>query len=454
MSTNMPSTAPNTAPSTPSTPLLNAQHPIERPDLRPPEFSPPWYRKPSAFYVFIGLGLALWLIVRSVLVPSIPPTKATSDPLPTDAASPATAFHDSKPEAAALESFRRSKIAAAKVSQRRTLDIGEEVLAAANEGHFELTQWDGELASILDGDAGRRIATKPELVKAFRAVTEVDRPSKAEFEQFKVLATTALEPVNKAAANPDNAWDNTADTSKLLIELRADARSRRDSVRAARSRMQSVVSLSKRDISEQPPTGAKSLPDAIRVLEQHEAEELTAAVRAAREKAREEVKSLLATTAADNVRLAGQAEAKRETAKAEVARIKIELEAEALRIKVAKDRLRAKLATPEVLQDLTIFTAKGYTQPGQGGTGIFEKTDVFGPLSFTRLKTGGYLDSSADGLKKLLRLGAEPSLSNDRPKWKFNAFRLDQSNEAYLKRVQALLVELGPLMAEDGLLAK
>lgn len=447
MSTNqIPNAAPNTVPS--------AFQPIERPNLKPPELAPSWYRKPSVFYVLIAAGVAAWLIIRFAFFAPNPTPKATSDPPTPDGALPTNAFYDPKPEAAALESMHKAKVAAAKVSQRRTLDIGDEVLAAANEGHFEVTQWDSELAAILDGDSGRRIATKPELVKAFRAVTEVDRPSKAEFERFKVLATTALEPVNKAVANPENTWENLSDTSKVLVTLRADARNRRDAVRAARTRMQSVVTLAKRDSVTEPPPGSKTLQDAIRGLEQQEAEELAAAVQAAREKAREEVKLLLATTAAENVRLAGKAEAKRETAKAEVARTQIELEAEALRIKVAKDRLRAKLQTPEVLQDLAIFTAKGYSQPGQGGTGAFEKTDVFGPVSLTRLKTGGYLDPSADGLKKLLRLGAEPSLSNDRPKWKFNAFRLDQSNEAYLKQVQSLLVELGPLMAEDGLLAK
>lgn len=442
MSTNE---TPNAAP--------NTKIPLERPNLTPPESSQSWYRKPSVFYILVAAGLVVWFIIRFTLTVPNPPSRATSDP-PPDGTIPTNAFYDPKPEAAAFESLRKAKIAAAKVSQRRTLDIGDEVIAAANEGHFEASQWDSELAAILDGDTGRRIAAKPELVKTFRAVTEVDRPSKSEFEQFKVLATTALEPVNKAAANPENTWDNLADTSKVLITLRADARSRRDAVRAARGRMQSVVSLAKRDALTEPPPGSKSLQEAIRGLEQQEAEELAVAVQAAREKAREEVKLLLATTAAENVRLAGQAEAKREAAKAETARTKIELEAEALRNKVAKDRLRAKLEAPEVLQDLAIFTAKGYTQPGQGGTGVFEKTDVFGPVSLTRLKTGGYLDPSADGLKKLLRLGAEPSMSNDRPKWKFNAFRLDQSNEAYLKRVQALLVELGPLMAEDGLLAK
>jgi hypothetical protein len=447
MNTNpAPNTVTNAAPNTPQ--------PLERPNLTPFESSQSWYRKPSVFYVIIAAGLVAWLIIRSSFTAPNPPPKATSDPPPTDATSQATGFYDPKPEAVAFESLRKAKVAAAKVSQRRTLDIGDEVLTAANEGHFEATQWDSEFASILDGDTGRRIATKPELVKAFRAVTEVDRPSKAEFEQFKVLATTALEPVNKASANPENTWDNLSDTSKVLIALRADARSRRDAARAARSRMQSVVSLAKRDHVGELPPGSKSLQEAIRGLEQQEAEELAVAVQAAREKAREEVKMLLATTAAENVRLAGQAEAKREAAKAEAVRTKIELEAEAVRIKVAKDRLRAKLESPEVLLDLAIFTAKGYTQPGQGGTGVFEKTDVFGPVSFTRLKTGGYLDPTADGLKKLLRLGAEPSMSNDRPKWKFNAFRLDQSNEAYLKRVQGLLVELGSVMVEDNLLAR
>lgn len=432
----------------------SSQPSLERPNLMPLPSPTGWYRKPKVFYAIFAAGFVAWIIIRTPLNSSAPSVKATSDPPTPASITSGNVFYDPKPEAAAVESFRKAKIAAAKVIQRRTLDIGDEVLVAANEGQYEVNEWERELASVLNGDTGRRIATNPELVKAFRAVTELDRPTKAEFEQFTSLAKTAIEPVNRAAANPESTWDNLSDTTKVLTTLRADVRSRRDAMKTARSRIQSVVSLSKRDSVSEPPPGAKTLQEAIRGLEQQEAEELAAAVQAAREKAREETKILLATTAAENIRLAGKAEAAREAAKAEAERTKIELEAEALRAKIAKDRLRSRLASPEVLQDLAIFTAKGYSQPGQGGTGAFEKTDVFGPVSYTRLKTGGYLDPTPDGLKKLLRLGAEASLSNDRPKWKFNAFRVDQSNEAFLKHVRSLLVEFGPVMVEDGLLAK
>ena len=448
---NMPNPSVNT---TTSQTVNPAEQSIERPDLRPPPQTPPWYRRPTAFYYLVAIGIVAWIIVRSFSTTSSSPSSATTDPPTQSVTGSSPDLFDPKPDAAAAESARKARIAAAKVAQRRTTDLGEEVLTTASEGQFEATQCERELALILDDDSGRRIATKPDLVRAFRAVSELERPQSTEFEKFKTLATTALEPVRKAAANPDDTWDATSNTAKVLTELRSEARSRRDAIRSARARMQSVVSLAQREPAPERLASAKSLREAIRELEQKEAEELATAVHTAREKAREEVKVLLASTAAESIRLAGQAEAKREAAKAEVSRTKIDLEADALKTQAAKERLRAKLKTPEVLQDLAIFTAKGYCQPGQGGTGVFEKTDVFGPVSFTRLKTGGYLDPSADGLKKLLRLGAEPTLSNDRPKWKFNAFRLDQSNEEYLKRVQGLLIELGPLMVEDRLLAR
>jgi hypothetical protein len=421
-----------------------------RPDFRPPALPAPWYRRPAVFYVVAAVAVAGWLAVRSGLTPIGSGAGAAPDAAET-VTTAAAAAHDPLPERAAAETDRRARLALAVVARRQVTDLGDDVDAAAAEAASDLDRWDAEVETLLTGDAGRPVACRPESVRAFRAVYDLDRPTRPEFERLQSLAAAALEPVRKAAS--DDAWADAGGTAAALTRLRDEARTRRDALRAARRRVDLVVQASRRDAGPVP-AGGPTLQDAVRALDEREAGELAAAIGAAREEARLAVQARLAAGAAEAVRLAGEAEARREAAKAEVARTKVELEAAALTAQAATDRLRAKSRTPEVLHALAVFTARGYAQPGQGGTGVFEKTDVFGPVSFTRLRTGGYLDPTPDGLKKLLRLGAEPSPANDRPKWKFNAFRLDQSNEGFLKQTQALLAELGPVLAEDGLLAR
>lgn len=423
--------------------------PSGRPQLGP-QPTTRWYHHPRLLLV-LSAGLVIgWLALKAtVLSGHGPPPGAADPPPPADAVARADG-RDAHVEAAAREAAFQSKLAAAKVAQQRVAALGDEVLGAVAEGQLELDRWEAEVPPLLTGEPGRRVAARPELVALFRAAHDLDRPTRGEFDRLKALTLKALEPARAALDNPHSGWDQTQPTTKALLDLRGDATAKRNQVREARRR----VTLLLAQAGDPPPPDAPTLAEAVRRAEAREAEELAADVRAAREKARLEAKALLAETAAEAVRQAGRAEAKREAAKAELERTKVELEAEAIRGQARKERLRARLKEPEVLQDLAIFTAKGYSQPGPGGTGGFDKTDVFGPVSYTRLKTGGYLEPTPDGLKKLLRLGAEPAPGNDRPKWKFPAFRLDQSNEAYLKRVQGLLVELGPVMAEDGLLAR
>ena len=171
---------------------IPAEQVIERPDLRPPPTAAPWYRRPTAFYYLIGLGIAVWIAVRCFPTTSSTQPPTTADPPTQGIPGTNPDVFDPKTEAIFAESARKAKIAAAKVAQRRTADLGDEVLSAVSEGQFEASECERELALMLDDDSGRRIAAKPELVRAFRAVCELERPQAAEFDKFLLDSSSAF----------------------------------------------------------------------------------------------------------------------------------------------------------------------------------------------------------------------------------------------------------------------
>lgn len=353
-------------------------------------------------------------------------------------------------EQAAAETQLDTRIAAAKAAQKVLAELGGEVNRVLDEAAAEADRWDKEVPQLLTNDDGRAVAAKPDATKAFRALYDLERPGRPDVVRIRTQVETLLAPVDKAFKDPNNVWDKTADAERRLSALLSQAKVMRDTLRNRRTQIDSLVTVSKREGK----AGSMTLREAIHVFAHAEALEASALITKARDEARRETDRVLAETLGEADRRAGQTAAKTEAAKAEAARLQQEAEADNKLKQAAKDRLREKAKSPEVQQDIAVFLAKGFSQPRAGGSGFFDRTAESAPVSFTRLETGGYLDETTDGLKKLLRLGAEPNFNNDRPKWKFNPHRLDSSNEAFLKKVQAELRELGPVLVEEGLLSK
>ena len=114
-----------------------------------------------------------------------------------------------------------------------------------------------------------------------------------------------------------------------------------------------------------------------------------------------------------------------------------------------REELVAKLKTSKIQGLLSYFTTKGYYQPGRRGSSYAE-----GPVSYSQLQSYGALSPSSAGLNKLLL--TMNSFHNDRPKFCRRGRKLKGlSNDEHKKLVliQSLLIELGPLMVEEGMLA-
>ncbi len=161
-------------------------------------------------------------------------------------------------------------------------------------------------------------------------------------------------------------------------------------------------------------------------------------------KRRIETETKLRDLAAEVDRLKQLADAQRvaKDADVKVAATKTVSEAE-------KKLLAQKCNEPEVRQILAPFLAAGYTQPGSSD----QLPDKL-PISFSQLGSCGALTPDREGMRRLIIVA---TWKNDkvRPRWSvsqnFNWLSPDQIE--MVKKAQKLLVELGPVMVEQGLLS-
>lgn len=114
----------------------------------------------------------------------------------------------------------------------------------------------------------------------------------------------------------------------------------------------------------------------------------------------------------------------------------------------AREEQIAKVNSPEVKELLSSFFASGSWQPGKRRLS-YEP----GPISYKQLMVVGALKPDSVGLNHLLDV--VNARLNDRPRWgkARKLASLSADGRARLVKAQKLLIELGPLMVEEGLLA-
>jgi len=155
---------------------------------------------------------------------------------------------------------------------------------------------------------------------------------------------------------------------------------------------------------------------------------------------------------------------------AEAERMRRDAQAGGIRDDARKLELIAKCNSPEVQADLAPFLEEGTWQPGDYEQNVrFDMT----PMSFSKLQADGALSPTVEGLQRLLDCanaqGVFPRgnkrgrgyqrnrehLDVDRRKWGYPQRWKDYTREQIeeVRRIQALLIELGPTLVEEGLLA-
>ncbi len=131
--------------------------------------------------------------------------------------------------------------------------------------------------------------------------------------------------------------------------------------------------------------------------------------------------------------------------------------------------LVAKCRSASVQRDLRPFLDEGTWQPGDKGPNVRFDAE---PISHKALLELGALEETIDGVKRLLIVANAKGVSDlngllygiksgrghpdkERTKWGYNVYfhKLTQDQVNEVRRIQAQLIELGPTLVEEGMLA-
>ena len=358
-------------------------------------------------------------------------------------------------------------LALARSSQAEALVTVRQATNAVGELRQAILTTQDHLAALRTNSAGREIALYPDLVAQARRVYESDATELptdvAVVERFESLRRMEQQLVEASgsAYNPDGAFKSS------IASASAWARSNLEKVRTVESALSSLERESRIKVF----TGTKpaepiSLAAAIQRLNESEI--------ASRQKTIIEKTSDAKDTAAD---LVAKAEAGRILADAKAKRDEILREAEetAAAMKreaqirdaqgVAKDtdaglqskkildaatrqKLLTKAADSQIQLKLASLTTPGYYQDRRNEV---EKV----PVSLTVLQSAGALNPDEKGMNTLARIVSSRE-DKVRPRLKFAPnyqWKRFPEQIEQIKELQALLIELAPVLVEKGMLA-
>ena len=317
------------------------------------------------------------------------------------------------------------------------------------------------MASLITGEAGKKVAANPALVKRYLAVSEQMLPAANAGGKAKQALAEIVEPLKAAQANAADVSAVPEDLRPLMEKHLKAAQEAALAYEKLTDELQAIVA----DAPAEP--GKQTLEEAVRQVKLDEARQRTQMIEATREEARKKGDQSLAEE---------QAKQEASAKAAELARLKevgkIQEETAAKRLAAAKEaanldqqqvvlqQKRAFVRSPEGRRQIETylqpFIAPGYAQPAEQYWGPVDKTTKKGPVSLSRLRTAGALSDDVKGLFNLGRAANHDG--NDRPHWQLEAlladYKLSPRTIEYLKAAQTLLVEYGDAMIEEGLLAR
>ena len=429
-------------------------------DLKPLPETP----KPRGIPMWVALAALLGLAVVGGVVLVVIMRQATNDKAKLEAKTAAWQLEQGKVEIAKQKAEEQAKLAFAR--SRQTDALAQVRLATNVCGQLlqGLQDLDRDVTALRTSDAGKQAARFPDLVVLARRLYDVDLKavtpqaaaiSKLEGErrldnQLVTAAGTAFE--------PDATFGTTAQSDTLWASQEIAK------VQQIRSVLTAIITDAKVKIPPADSSGSVTLDAAIAALNQSDAAARERVVVAKTRDATASATESIATAEAAKILKEAQlkadsilADANAQAAKQAQDQLVREAQqkVEASKVKVAVDQaadeakkvqLRARLTDPSVLSQLAAFTTPGYLQVD--GKNSFEKR----PFSYKGLVQYGALSQDENGLTRIVHL-----ILNGRDKvrprshlsvgWKNNPEERER-----IMALQRLLIELGPTMAEQGLL--
>ena len=338
-------------------------------------------------------------------------------------------------------------------------EIGRRIESDTSALKKELDEWQDLVTPLSSNDAGRRIATRPELVQQYAALSGVKMATFDDLDRWQRQFDTLFSRIKLAHEDQSIRVVVTPDDIAAFESLAAEVNSAHDQLRQQMRALQLI--LAKADGLD---PGQQKLADAIAAVQQERDEQfrqkLTETTQAEIRKVDEEFAAKIADEQREQRRLLKEQELaaeQLETQERAAELAAIEKRNEELRARLALEKLKAEYQADlsEIESLLAPFLDSAITQPTKSNP--IAKGGPMKPTSLNALKGSGALDDSSDGLNLLYQAGGHPA--NMRKKGGFPSFvslqTLGQGSERdKVRRAQQLLVKYGELMVEDGLLSK
>lgn len=322
-----------------------------------------------------------------------------------------------------------------------------------------------DAAALRTNDAGRAVGLNPELNQLARRFYDSELKTVPGREQVTMKLEGARRIEQQLLSAESTAFVPTSEMETNAQELITWSTQGEVKLAAARQALQALVSeskvrLSSSSVNASTPTLEKAL-SALSLTDAASRLKLGAAASAS---AKEEADLQTAKAEAERIKLEAQAKADAIIAEANALKKQTELqvsekEAE-LKVQEAKTKvvvqknedeatkvlLRQKASDPQVLAELAPFTTPGYWN-------LRSLAADKKPLSYTALQTSGALTEGMRGLQQLVNI-ATSGYDKVRPRWDMNRQLWVRKPDLIekVKGTQKLLVELGPVLVEKGLL--
>jgi len=353
------------------------------------------------------------------------------------------------------EQVRRSDLQVAAAGAR---DADEAVTAFEKAA----AAWASTTRELLTTDKGRPLAANAEALGQFRTLRNQPRPDPDAPATLRQRLDPLKAVLDKALAANDTSYAPSEDVVSRLKAIEDEARRGAEAYDDLNRRLAAIVASTPQGGAGE---GTPTLQAALDAFEQRLTAEETAAIAAAVERERKDRAEQLALEKAESERqiTAAQLEAEKIRREAEMKRLAddkqvalAQAKAEEEVRKAARERAdlerRYQAALPEIQSLLSPFITEGFTQPGRN---YFEQaTTKKMRVSFGKLKGGGFLEDTPQGVYKLVA-AVVPNKANDRPLGSFPSTWSNSYSDPWFapaQRAQELLREFGPIMVEKGLL--
>ena len=319
--------------------------------------------------------------------------------------------------------------------------------------------WEAQMASLLDGEEGRRIAGSPSHLQIVLAVLERERPTSEEILLWETQVQELAAPIDRALADQNSTLALAPEHEPKIVELTRQVSATVSDLEQRQLRLTAVLKATAEATPASETLGevvaARRAADAIRLDEERSqllAEERAQTEQAIRDAELEKERMLREATEAA-IRANADIELKKiEDAVAEVRREEDRRQAD-LKARIERERAEARFeqALPELRRYLVPFITLGNKHIIRNKWTFTEEKK---PLSLGAIQAIGALENTANGLTQFYFLAG--GQQNDRPTGVFRGNFIGGNVRPELVpdvvRAQNLLKEFGDMLVEKEML--